>query len=291
MSDTLRKTLHSPLLHFMVIGGLIYAAYGWTATESYARATETVHITSGEVDWLSESFASRWNRGPMPDELQGLLDAYVRETVLYREALAMGLDQDDVIIRRRLAQKLEFLFQDLADASAPSADELREYFAANPDRYEEPEYLTFTHVFIDPDKRGDSTLDDAEAILAELQALAEAPQGSPDVGDRFMLQGYYPERPQSEIAKLFGQGFTGSIMGLAVGEWHGPVLSGYGVHLVYIHERTPARPLSFEEVGTKVLEDLQGDRRKEFNEEFYASLLRRYEIIIDEPPTSEPGLD
>jgi hypothetical protein len=274
----------SPLLHFLLIGALIYVVYGVADRETTSDSPDTITVTAGDIGWLQDSWTKRWNRPPTPAEREGLINQYVRETVLYREALAMGLDQNDVVIRRRLSQKLEFLFQDLADATPPSDQELQEFFAANQDRYQDPEVLTFTHIFVDPDRRGDQTLTDADALLAELTALDDPTQDADDRGDPFMLQSYYPQRSQGEVSKLFGQEFARSIFELDPGRWHGPVLSGYGVHLVYVHDRLQAPPPSFETVRDRVGQDLQAETRQEFNDEYFANLLARYEVIIEDEP-------
>jgi parvulin-like peptidyl-prolyl isomerase len=201
--------------------------------------------------------------------------------------MAMGLDKDDVIIRRRLSQKLEFLFQDLADAVPPEDQELQAFFEANRDRYQDPELITFTHVFLDPDRRGDQTLVDAETMLAEFRAQDDPTRDAADRGDLFMLQSYYPQRPEVEISKLFGWEFAKSVFELDPEQWHGPVLSGYGVHLVYVHDRTQAPPPSYDAVVERVTDDWQTDRRQAFNEEFVENLMSRYEITIEDDESNE----
>ncbi|MHC5108938.1 MAG: peptidyl-prolyl cis-trans isomerase [Planctomycetota bacterium] len=282
MVKVLNNLVREPLFHFLAIGAMLYALsvkYG-TATE--AEPDNTITITTGEIDWLTQSFSQRWHRPPTPEEFEGILTAHIREKVLYLEALAMGLDQDDVIIRRRLAQKLEFLFQDLSDLKRPSEEELLAYFQDNLDNYQEPEVTTFTHVYVDPDARGDQTLDDAEQILTALKALDDPTQGHEELGDRFMLQSYYPRRPSLEIAKLFGKGFAQAIDELSPGQWHGPVLSGYGVHLVYVHDRSQEPPPTYEEVQSTILEDWQAEQRQKFNEQFVAGLMARHNIVIED---------
>jgi hypothetical protein len=279
--------VRSPLVHFVVIGAGLFVLYGLYGEPSAEDADNTIVVSSGEIGWLRDSFSKRWNRPPTPQELKGLIDTHVRETVLYREAVAMGLDDGDVIIRRRLAQKLEFLFQDLADAREPTEQELRDFFAAHREQYRDPEISTFTHVFVDPDRRGENTLADAEKILAELDALADPTEAAADRGDRFMLQAYYPERSEAEVARLFGQAFARSVFELVPGRWHGPVLSGYGVHLVYVHGRSQSPPPSFDDVRDLVARDWQDKVRQEFNDQYVENLTSRYDIIIEDE-SSEP---
>jgi peptidyl-prolyl cis-trans isomerase C len=193
----------------------------------------------------------------------------------------MGLDRDDSVIRRRLAQKLEFLSQDLISPQPPTDDELQGYFAEHLERYQAPDVVTMTHVFIDPDLRGDQTLVDAETIKVELQSLKESPNDAQAYGDSFMLQSYYPERSEAELLKLFGSGFAASVFELEPGQWHGPVLSGYGTHLVYVHDHQKSAPPEFVDVEEQVRQEWESDKREELNEQFVDSMIARYVVIIE----------
>ncbi len=171
------KAAKEPLLQFLLIGAAIFALYGIYAPQENSGQERTITITAGEIDWMETSWKKRWGRPPTPEERQGLIKAYVKESVMYREALAMGLDKDDTIIRRRLAQKLEFLSQDLAKPAPPAEEDLKAYFIAHTDRYQTPDLITFTQIFIDPDKRGDQTLPNAEKIKVKLTALGKTDRG------------------------------------------------------------------------------------------------------------------
>jgi peptidyl-prolyl cis-trans isomerase C len=281
------KWLREPLLHFLFIGAAIYLLYGAVAEPVREETDKTIVVSAGEVEWMQTSWQKRWNRPPTPDELDGLIQQYIRETVLYREALTMGLNQHDQVIRRRLAQKLEFLAKDLVALTPPTEEELLAYFDAHRERYQEPTLFTFTHVFIDPDKRGDATLEDAEAIKATLIARGDAIEDAGALGDDFMLQSYYPEKDPLEIRKLFGGGFTNSLVELAPRRWHGPVLSGYGTHLVYVSNIREPPPPVFAEVRDRVVEDWTTERSEELNEQFYANLRDRYTVVIEEPAADD----
>ena len=165
----------------------------------------------------------------------------------------------------------------------PTEEELQAYFAEHQDRYQAPTRYTFTQVFIDPDKRGDATLDDAKAIKATLIAQGDAVDDAGALGDDFMLQNYYPEKEQMEIQKLFGSGFAESLIDLSPGQWHGPVLSGYGVHLVYVSNISQPPAPVFAETRERVTQDWKTDKGEELNEKFYANLRDRYTIVIEEP--------
>jgi len=276
------KLLREPLVHFMFIGAVIYLLYGVFAEPVPEADDKTIVVTVGEVEWMKTAWQKRWNRLPTAAEFDGLIQQYIKETVLYREALTMGLNKHDQVIRRRLAQKLEFLAKDLVALTPPTEAELQTYFDEHQDRYQEPVLYTFTQVFIDPDKRGDTTLDDAEAIKASLIAKGDAVEDPGALGDNFMLQNYYPEKDRVEIQKQFGSGFTESLVELSPGQWHGPVLSGYGVHLVYISSINEPPPPVFAAVRERVVQDWTTDRGEELNAQFYASLRDRYTVVIEE---------
>jgi len=267
----------------MFIGAAIYLLYGVFAEPLPEADDKTIVVTAGEVEWMQTSWQKRWNRPPTPQEFDGLIQQYIKETVLYREALTMGLNQHDQVIRRRLAQKLEFLAKDLVALTPPTEEELQSYFDEHLDRYQEPALYTFTQVFIDPDKRGDTTLDDAEAIKAKLIAQGDAIEDPGALGDDLMLQDYYPQKDPLEIQKLFGSGFTESLAELSPGQWHGPVLSGYGVHLVYISSITEPPAPEFTALRERVVQDWTMERGEEINDKFYASLREQYTVIIEEP--------
>jgi len=277
------KLLREPLLHFMFIGAAIYLLYGVFAEPVPEETDKTIVVSAGEIEWMQTSWQKRWNRPPTEAEFDGLIQQYIKETVLYREALTMGLNKHDGVIRRRLAQKLEFLAKDLVALTPPNEEELQAYFTEHQDRYQAPTRYTFTQVFADPDKRGDAALDDAEKIKATLIAKGDVIEDAGALGDDFMLQNYYPEKDPIEIQKYFGSGFVESLVELSPGQWHGPVLSGYGVHLVYVSNVTEPPPPVFADVSERVTQDWKAERGEELNEKFYANLRDSYTIVIEAP--------
>lgn len=283
------KFLREPLVHFLVIGAALFVLYGVMGQQEGEEKERAITITSGEINWLTDAWQKRWNRPPTAEERDGLIQQYLREMILYREAVAMDLDKDDTVIRRRLAQKLEFLTQDLISPQPPAEEELRTYFEEHMERYQPPDLITITHVFFDPDKRGDRTLKDAEATKVKLIALKQPPRDARSFGDPFMLQSYFPERSESELLKLFGSGFARSVFELAPKQWHGPVLSGYGTHLVYVHDRLESEPPTFAEVEAQVRQEWESDKRKQLNEQFVASMIARYDVTIEDGATGGQG--
>ncbi len=277
------RLLREPLLHFLCIGAVIYLLYGAFAEPEPEKTDTTIVVSAGEIEWMQSSWQKRWNRPPTDKEMDGLIQQYIKESVLYREALTMGLNQHDMVIRRRLAQKLEFLTKDLVALTPPTEEELQAYFAAQQDRYRQPARYTFTQVFIDPDKRGDATLTDAEKIKTKLIAQGGAIENAGALGDGLLLQSHFPDMDPVEIQKRFGSGFAKSLLELAPGQWHGPILSGYGVHLVYIsHISDPPDPV-FAELRERVTRDWKAEKGEELNEKFYANLRKRYTIVIEAP--------
>ena len=276
------KFLREPLVQFFFIGAFIYLLYGVFAEPVTEETDKTIVVSAGELEWMNASWQKRWNRPPTAEELDGLVQQYIKETVLYREALTMGLNQHDTVIRRRLAQKLEFLAKDLVALTPPTEEELLTYFNEHISFYQELARYTFTQVFIDPDKHGDATLADAENIKATLIALGGAIEDAGEMGDDLMLQNYYLENDKADIQRLFGGGFTDSLTESTPGQWHGPVLSGYGVHLVYVHNIIEPPAPVFAEVRERVTLDWETARGIEFNEKFYTSLRDQYTIVIEE---------
>ena len=278
-----------PLVQFLILGAILYVLTAWIWGSNADEDGKTIVVTATDVSRLDAGWRARFNREPTTEELSGLVREYVREVALYRHAVAMGLDQNDPTIRRMLSQKLQTLTQNMVELSlSPTEQELRAYFEANAERYRAPDLITFTQVFVDPDLRDDATLGDAEKILADLRALAEPTENIQAFGDPFMLQRYYPQKDELEIRKLFGGGFTQSVFELAPGEWHGPVLSGYGVHLVYVHHLGKAPAPEFEMVKEQVKQQWMDEKRRELQDQYINEVLAGYEVEFEEAP-EEPG--
>lgn len=289
----LAKFLRDPLFHFLVAGALIYTGFALISGPEPASNTTSkqIVVTQGEIDWLSAQWTAKWGRDPTTNELKNLIDAHVKEMVFYREALELGLDEEDVVIRRRLGQKLEFLSADLLEPNPPTEEELRAYFQVNAENYRLDDRITMTQIFFDPDERGDQTVEDAKAVLADLQASPDAPRDLRTLGDRFLLPNYFAQTSRREIARQFGSGFADPVFELEPRVWHGPVLSGYGTHLVYIHDFAAEPDPVFEEVSGQVASDWLNEKREELNKAFTEQLIDLYEVTIEQPEsaTSQEG--
>jgi hypothetical protein len=244
--------------------------------------SNVVVITKGEIQWLEDNWLKLWNRPPTPEERKGIINQLVREKVLYKAAVEMGLDKEDVIIRRRMVQKIEFLTSDIIAPPVPEKGDLEGYFKENLTQYKAPDAITITQVFFDPDKRGEKTLVDADKTLALLKRQGEPKGDMKGFGDVFMLQGYYPERSKRELGKLFGSEFASTVFELEPDTWNGPILSGYGTHLVYVHSLNQATPPVFNDVANIVEKDWQEKKVQELNEAYIESLMSRYQIVIED---------
>lgn len=284
-----RRFLREPLLHFLLIGAAIFGLYGVAAERSALNADGRIVVAAGEVERLRELWAWQRQRSPTADELRALVDGHVREEVLYREALRMGLDQGDSIIRRRLAQKLEFLMEDLAAARKPTNAELATFFALHSDRYRIPGRVSFSQIFFSPDRRGPAAEQDARLLLAGLRSDAP-PDESADLGDSFMMAGSYHQQSADEVESLFGHEVAEALFQLEPDSWQGPVLSGYGWHLVRIDERSEARLPALAEVVEWVRSDWSYEQRRQANMAVFERLRARYEIAIDDGAPGEVGL-
>jgi hypothetical protein len=273
-----------PLIKFLIMSVAIYIAYGFFGTrdaETLAK-DNTITITSQEIDMMTFGWQQRFNRKPTEEELQKLIDRRIKETVLYEEAKKMGLDKDDVVVKRRVVLQFRNLVEGLLIPPDPTEEELNTYYQENIATYIPEEVLSITQIFFDPDKRGESTLEDANKTLIELQNGKSLPDSYTTYGDNFMLANEYTDITPFQLRKYFGRGFTESVMELEPNVWTGPVLSGYGTHLVYVHKKIiPDAPL-LEEVKETVLSDYRDVKQKEIVKKYMESVVAKYEVIIQE---------
>jgi hypothetical protein len=277
----LGRLVREPLVHFLILGIGLFVLQAVVNPGAVTRRTTRINVGPDELAWIATTWLQQYRRPPSNSELHGLVDDYVREEVLYREALAMGLDRDDIIIKRRMVQKIGFLTEDVATQRPPTRQELERFFATNQERYRLPPRLTFTHVYFSTDRRGAEAGADAERALTRL-GRAGAPARAPELGDRFMLQYDFAERSLAEIAQLFGGKFAESLFALPpITAWQGPVTSSFGWHLVRVVARTPGRLPTLDEVSALVSQDYDLQRRNDSNARRYASLRSRYTVRVD----------
>lgn len=280
----MKRVFGEPLLHFLLLGTVLFAAYGALNGSGSSRNSEIV-VTAGQIEHLKTGFTRSWRRPPSADELNDLIRIYIREEVHYRHAREMDLDRDDPIIRRRLQQKLEFVSEDVAAQSDPSESDLETLLRSQPEKFRVGRSYTFTHVYLNPDRHGGNLVADAERLLLQLRN-SDATADISSLGDRFLLEANFQAISEGEIAKLFGADFSDSLTKLPIGKWQGPLKSGYGVHLVFVQQRTDGRVPALNEVRETVIREWNEIQRNKANEDFFKKLLNRYTVTIEAPRTS-----
>jgi len=280
----MQRWLREPLLHFLLLGCGLFLVYGWVGGSALGEGANIV-ITEGRIEQLTAGFVRMHQRPPDRAELDGLIDAAVREEIYYREAKALGLDQDDTIVRRRLAQKLEFVSEDVATVPDPTDAELEAYLRDNAERFRTESRYSLTQVYLDPQQHGARLMGDAHALLAELRQSGATAGAS---GDPSLMQRNFEKVSAGELSRLFGEKFEAALRGVPIGEWSGPLYSGLGVHLVLVREREAERAARLGEVRDDVRKAWLDSRRAEANARFYADLRKRYWVTITRPATPAP---
>ncbi len=276
------RVLKDPLTHFLLLGAALFVVYGWIGNDpdgSGERSpNEPVRITDQDVAWLSENWSRQWHRPPTREELRGLVTSLVKEELLAREAREMGLEVNDTIIRRRLAQKLEFLIDDTSIAVQPTDAELEALLAASPDRFRSDPRVTFEHLYFSRDRRADA-LGDAKSALELLEPSASL--DSIEVGDPMLMDAVVSDAEQRIVAREFGDDFAAAVVVLEPGVWSGPIESGLGIHLVRLIEVTPGDVPPFDRIRDGVLDAWRAARRVEENDRYLALLVEKYGIEAD----------
>ena len=282
----MKKLLKDPLLHFLLIGAALFLAFGLIKSPEGIEENRII-ITSGDIEALQANFARTWQRPPTESEVSGLIEERVRDEIAYREAVAMGLDQGDSVIRRRLRMKMELIVEDVAGFSPPTDEDLETYLAEYRESFRQQPQVSFIHVYLNSDKRGASVEDDAREILARLSA-AGIDADPESYGDPSMLPKELPLYYIKDIGRLFGVDFSRQILEVKPGAWTGPVWSSYGLHLVYVRERIEGRDPKLDEVRKEVEREWSALRRKEFKQATYKKLRERYTVTIEETPADTP---
>jgi hypothetical protein len=273
------------LVHFLFLGAVLFV-FAPVAGDNAAPRDDEIVVTAGTVEQLAMIFQRTWQRPPRRSELDGLIDDYVREEAAYREGMAMGLDYDDTIIRRRIRQKLEFIAEDLSATVEPTDDDLVAYLEAHPEDFRIEPRISFQQIYFNPKnhQKGD------------VEELAIALNGNPmlnaaEHGDRIMLERAYSMVSSRDIASIFGRDFSEAIVDLEPGSWVGPIRSGYGFHLVRVDEKTEGRLPDLDHVRHLVRREWENARREETVEQFYNSLVSKYDVTIEWPKQGPPEDD
>ncbi|MEN9685857.1 MAG: hypothetical protein RLZZ28_1643 [Bacteroidota bacterium] len=276
MLKRVRGILKQPLFHFFFIGALLFALYYLVNPAPNNR--ETIVINDEQLTRLQLVFEKEWNRKPTEEELKGLLTRYIQQEVYYRKALRMHLDENDEIIRRRLEQKLRFVTNDMANLVEPNAEDLQKFYAANKSRYLEPKKYSFTHIFFSPDKRKNPE-EDARRVLKSLPPL---PDNNPaewiKKGDLFPFASEVDSLSAKELDQSMGDGFSAKLDTMPIGKWVGPVVSGYGSHLIFIKEIKVPAEKNFSLIRESLLRDYQYQLQNDYNTRLFNEFRKDYTI-------------
>lgn len=281
-----------PLLQFLVIGALLFAAYSALhRNEAPDPDSHRIELTAGDLHQLEIAFAASWRRMPTTDEMVALVQARIREEVLYREALALGLDKNDTIVKRRMAQKMEFVAEDVSAASEPTREALQAWFAKNAKRFALEPRVSFRHLYFSPDRRGAHARGDAAAAQKQLVGSAEDAPAAAQRGDPFMFQRALADQSADQVAKHFGPGFAQALFALPQGSWQGPIESGYGWHVVFVGASSPGRVPAFEEVEPQVKTAWKEEQRAEAARKAYQEMRAKYTVLLPDPKDASAEAD
>jgi hypothetical protein len=268
-----RRLLREPLLHFFLLGAVLFGLYGWLHG-GLGKAPDEIVVSRGQLQTLHRQFQLTRQRAPTPQELRELVDSWVREEILYREGIAMGLDRDDSIVRRRVAQKLEFISQE-ATPAMPTAQDLQAWLDAHPTNYLVEARYSLRQVYFNPQRRGDRLQADAAAARRALQF------GQPVNGDATMLPATLQDARAFEVTRTFGSEFAQALETLPVGSWQGPVRSAFGLHLVLLTAREPGRRATLDEMRAPLERDWLQARTQAAQEAFFKRLRAKYSVRIE----------
>ncbi len=270
----MRRLLREPLLHFLLLGILLFVAYGWLNRAGFAARNEIV-VSRSQVDGLVMQFEKVWQRAPTAEERQALVDSWVRDEIFYREALAMGLEQGDPVVRRRLSQKIQFIMDTGADAGPPTDADLQRWLDDHADRYRITTGYSLRQHFFDPARHGA----DLDAVVERARRALAA--GRRAASDPTMLPAALVGRA-ADVERAFGAEFEQALQTLPVGGWQGPVRSAYGVHLVELESRTDGRPATLADVRPEVARDYLQAASEAAQEAYYRDLRSRYTVRIED---------
>ena len=284
----IKRWLREPLLHFLLIGIALFAVYAYAHRgRGGIESPRQIALTLDDLRQMDMYFESQWHRQPTPAEFQAMVEDRVREEVLYREALAMGLDKDDTIVKRRMAQKMQFLAEDVAAAHEPSTAELKAWFDKNSNKFALPSRYSFRHLYFSPDKRGKKAQEDATKTLGKIAGQPEDSKLAVSLADRFMFQDYYGDRAPEALAKEFGPQFVVALEKLKPGSWQGPIESGYGWHLVFVDTVIPGRIPAFEEMEPDVKTAWLGEQKATAWQKACAEMRAKYTVLLPAPSDKE----
>ena len=279
------KLHREPLVHFIILGALLFAGHMlWQAHIS--KADYTITVTADEMERQALIFAGENRRAPTDEDLKALLFAHVEEQALMREAQRIGLGEDDTIIRRRLAQKMRFIIEDVDTPALPGDADLKSWFKANLNNFISPETQSFSHIYLSPEAHGDSLDAKAQEVLSE---LGNAAQDWKALGDPFMIKRAFKSLNAVEAARLFGPNFSKELFELDGTHWQGPIESAFGLHIIQLDNVTPEVIPEFQDVRGDVENAWQKEAQRTLNQNNLKELIQKYKVKVEDPNEGSAG--
>jgi len=278
------KLLREPLLHFILVGAALFLIFYITVDRSnFNQSKDIIVISTSDIDRLSYLFEKTWSRQPNDSELRGIVDGYLEEEVLYREAIMLGLDKDDTVVRRRMRQKMEFFVNDLTEQTEPTEKQLKEYLVKNKDKYRTESRLSFKQIFFKPDKDSEDISNRIINIKDNLNQQSKSSKYTKNIGDATMLPVELEKTSISEIDSQFGRRFSDKLSELDQNRWEGPIESAYGFHLIFLEEKTEGYDPGLSEIHSEVERDWKYSLQKELEQEYFRKKLDQYQVQIKWP--------
>lgn len=274
----LAEALREPLVHFLIAGGVIFAAYSWSGGSVDVDSRRIV-VDEQQVERLATKWSQTWRRPPNSKELDGLIRDYIKEEVYYREAMRLGLDEDDIVVRQRLRAKMEFLATSETENMVPGDAVLQKWLDSYPARYATDPVISFDSVYIEADEADDAARSRAMRVLAQLKAGSDPLR----LGDPISLPRSMDATSQLSIRQQFGDDFAAALLSLPPGQWSGPVRSGFGLHLVRLKKVDVSRRPVLSEVRQRVENDWRAATKERRENSAYQTLLDGYDIEIARP--------
>jgi len=277
----LRHLLGEPMLHFLLIGIALFGAYRWVSPGDSGE--RRIVITQGVVDHLVTQHVAARGREPSTTELNHLIESYVRDEILYREGVRLGLERDDIVVKRRVRQKIEMIAEEDASTRAPTDADLSAYLAANPARFLQPAILTFEQVFLGQPTSGPGVMH----ALAIMRGGLRSGTDPEKLGKPTLLPYRMTLTPADLVAREFGASFAAALEKVPVGEWVGPIDSSFGTHYVRLWNRTPAAAPQLTAVRDQVVREWENERRQRARNDAYTKMRGEYQVSIETKPATE----
>ena len=277
------RFLREPLIHFFVLGLAVFGLHAVLDRKPVTIVDDPylVEVSSADIEWMWTLLNKKMGREPTRQDLRDQVNQLIREQILSREAVAMGLDEGDIVVRRRLVQKVEFLFKDLSAVTEPTEDDLRKYYAKNRTKYEMPPQVTFSQVYFSIDSRG---VDGAKQAAQALTKEGHDPSKASTLGDASMLSPECVQCSTREIINRLGTDFVKAVENLEPGSWYGPIRSTYGFHAVYIFARQEAILPKLENIIDRVRNDWMFENQEENKRRVYKEIRSRYRVLLEGLP-------